>query len=139
MKILTESLNFSTKGMTDIINITEELEHLLDDSKLKEGNMTVFCPGSTAAITTIEYEPGLIRDLPEFLDEIIPQDRSYHHDETWGDNNGYAHLRSALFKTSLTVPFIHSKLILGTWQQVIFIDFDNRSRERNLVVQLIGE
>jgi secondary thiamine-phosphate synthase enzyme len=100
--------------------------------------MTIFVSGSTAGITTIEYEPGLLRDLPEFFEGIIPMKKSYHHDQTWHDGNGYAHLRSSLIKPFFTVPFQAGRLLLGTWQQIVFIDFDNRPRQRKLVVQMIG-
>jgi secondary thiamine-phosphate synthase enzyme len=139
MNIITRTTTVSTKGFTDTLNITEQLADILEESGFREGSLTVFCPGSTGGITTIEYEPGLLHDLPELLEELIPMKRSYHHDRTWGDANGYAHLRSALIKTSLTVPFTKGRLMLGTWQQVVFLDFDNRPRERELVVQLIGE
>jgi secondary thiamine-phosphate synthase enzyme len=139
MKIVTQTARFSTKGATDIIDITDQLNAILEESDLAEGSLTVFCPGSTGGITTIEYEPGLLRDVPELLEQLIPSRKSYHHDRTWGDANGYAHLRSALIKTSLTIPFVKGRLTLGTWQQVVFLDFDNRPRQRELVVQLMGE
>jgi secondary thiamine-phosphate synthase enzyme len=139
MKIMSRNVKISTQGMTDIVNITDELAAILEESGMREGSMTVFCPGSTGGITTIEFEPGLLRDLPEFLEQLIPMKKSYHHDRTWGDANGYAHLRSALIKTGLTIPFLNGALTLGTWQQVVLLDFDNRPRERHLVVQLIGE
>jgi secondary thiamine-phosphate synthase enzyme len=100
--------------------------------------MTVFVPGSTAGITNIEYEPGLLKDLPDFLEKILPSNQSYEHDNTWHDGNGYAHLRSALLKPSMTIPFADGKLLLGTWQQIILLDFDNRPRQRTVVIQLIG-
>ena len=96
-------------------------------------------PGSTAGITTVEYEPGLLKDIPEFFENIIPSKNTYHHDETWHDGNGYAHVRASLQGASFTVPFQNSKLLLGTWQQIILIDFDNRSRSRKIIVQLTGE
>lgn len=139
MMVDTRTINFSTKGMTDIIDITGQVANAVEKSKIKSGIACVFVPGSTGGITTIEYEPGLLKDIPEILDKIIPTGKTYHHDATWGDGNGFSHLRSALIKTSLTVPFVDKKLMLGTWQQIIFLDFDNRSRKRKLVVQLIGE
>jgi secondary thiamine-phosphate synthase enzyme len=108
-------------------------------SGLKNGLVTVFCPSSTSAVTTIEYEPGCLSDLRRLFDEIIHPDRPYAHDAAWGDGNGHSHVRAALLKASLSVPFVNGKMTLGTWQQVIYIDFDNRPRRRELMVQLIGE
>ncbi len=139
MEILTEELELQTRGFTDIIDITPQVSDLLQKHQFQEGQVTIFVPGSTGALTTIEYEPGLLRDLPEFLEQIIPMRKSYHHDNTWHDGNGYAHLRAALLKPSLTVPFRKGRLLLGTWQQIIFLDFDNRSRHRRLIVQFIGK
>ena len=139
MKVLTFSLERQTQGLTSIFDITSEVIDYLTQSGISDGLVTVFVPGSTAAITTIEYEPGLLKDLPEFLEKIIPQNKSYHHDKTWGDGNGYAHLRAALLGPSLSVPVQNERMILGTWQQIILIDFDNRPRMRNIVVQIIGE
>ena len=139
MTIITTQINISTKGFNDIINITPDIESHLRKSRLSQGQVTAFIGGSTGGITTIEYEPGLIQDLPEALEKIAPMKKSYHHDRTWGDGNGYAHIRSALVGTSLTVPFAEGKLLLGTWQQVVFIDFDNRPRSRKIILQFMGE
>ncbi len=139
MEILTREIRLETRGFTDIIDITPQVSSLLSDIGLQEGQVTIFVPGSTGGVTTIEYEPGLLRDLPEFLEQIIPMTHSYHHDNTWHDGNGYAHLRAALIKPSLTVPFVRGQLTLGTWQQIIFIDFDNRKRTRKLIVQFMGK
>ncbi|MCP2519296.1 secondary thiamine-phosphate synthase enzyme YjbQ [SCandidatus Aminicenantes bacterium Aminicenantia_JdfR_composite] len=139
MKVITESINFSTKGFSDIKDITSMINNKIKDSKLRKGIVTVFVPGSTGGLTTMEYEPGLIKDLKNLLDKIIPSNIPYFHDETWGDGNGFSHLRASLIGPSLTVPFSDGRLLLGTWQQIIFIDFDNRPRSRNLIVQLIGE
>ena len=139
MTIITTRINISTKGFNDIIDITAEIESHLRKCKLNQGQVTAFISGSTGGITTIEYEPGLIQDLPEALEKIAPMKKSYHHDRTWGDGNGYAHIRSALVGTSLTVPFAEGKLLLGTWQQVVFIDFDNRPRSRKIILQFMGE
>ncbi len=111
----------------------------LNSSGLKYGNATVFVVGSTASISTIEYEPGLKKDLPEILEKFIPSKKQYHHNATWGDHNGHSHLRSTLFGCSQTIPFTNGELLLGTWQQVILIDFDERPRTRKVVIQLIGE
>ena len=108
-------------------------------SGLHQGIVTVFCPSSTSGVTTIEYEPGCVADLHRMFDELVPSDRPYQHDQTWGDANGYSHMRAALLKASLTIPFVNGKLTLGTWQQIIYVDFDNRPRQRELVVQIMGE
>lgn len=138
MRIETKSISLKTKGHNEIIDITSDISRLLAESSMKEGNVLVFVPGATGGITTIEYEPGLIQDYPEFFEKIIPSNMVYHHDETWNDANGYAHVRAALQGPSLTVPFSQSKLLLGTWQQIIFVDFDNRSRNRNIIAQFTG-
>lgn len=138
MDIYTEYLSLQSRGFNDIIDISSRLNEILHDSGFTEGQMTIFVSGSTAGLTTIEYEPGLLRDLPEFFEGIIPMKKSYHHDQTWHDGNGYAHLRSSLIKPFFTVPFQAGRLLLGTWQQIVFIDFDNRPRQRKLVVQMIG-
>ncbi len=138
MELLTEEIFVSTKGFNDIIDITHQVNDIIQNHKFEEGQITIFVSGSTGGLTTIEYEPGLLEDLPEFFESIIPMKKQYHHDRTWHDGNGYAHLRAALIKPSLTVPFKSSRLLLGTWQQIIFIDFDNRARNRKLTAQLIG-
>jgi secondary thiamine-phosphate synthase enzyme len=138
MEIITENISLKTKGFTDIIDLTPSLKELLQEQRFLNGQMTVFVPGSTAGITNIEYEPGLLKDLPDFLEKILPSNKFYEHDNTWHDGNGYAHLRSALLKPSMTIPFTDGKLLLGTWQQIILLDFDNRPRQRTVVIQLIG-
>jgi secondary thiamine-phosphate synthase enzyme len=138
LEITTREINIQTKGFTHIIDITPILDNLIQEINLYEGQVTIFVSGSTGGLTTIEFEPGLLKDLPEFLESIIPQTKRYEHDKTWHDGNGYAHLRSSLIKTSITVPFNKKRLLLGTWQQIIFIDFDNRPRQRKLIVQFIG-
>lgn len=139
MKIITENHSFNTKGDCDIINLSDALYASFEKSRLKNGNITVFVVGSTASISTIEYEPGLKKDLPEILEKFIPSGKKYHHNNTWGDHNGHAHLRSTLFGCSQTIPFVNGELLLGTWQQVILIDFDERPRTRKVVFQFIGE
>ncbi len=138
VEISTQEIHLHTKGFTHIIDITPYLQELLIETGFKEGQVTVFVPGSTGGLTTIEYEPGLLKDLPEFLENIIPQNKHYEHDKTWHDGNGYAHLRSALIKPTFTIPFKEKRLLLGTWQQLVFIDFDNRSRNRRLIAQFFG-
>jgi len=139
MKIKTETISLSTQGFTDMVDLTGRLEKLVKTAKMTEGQMTVFIPGSTGGVTTIEYEPGLQQDLPEMLEKIAPMNAPYLHNETWHDGNGASHLRSALIGPSLTIPFTKARLTLGTWQQVILLDFDNRPRDRTVIVQLIGE
>lgn len=139
MKIITETHFFNTKGDCDIVNLTDVLLESLSKSALKSGNITVFVVGSTASVSTIEYEPGLRKDLPEMLEKFIPTGKKYHHNSTWGDHNGHAHLRSTLFGCSQTIPFVNGELLLGTWQQVILIDFDERPRNRKVIFQFIGE
>ncbi len=139
MKVLTDRLAFSTKGFNDIINITDDARKFITKNDLKEGQLLLFIDGSTAAITTLEYEPGLIKDLPEFFEKFAPMHQRYHHDETWHDGNGYAHLRSALVGPSFTVPVVNGRLVLGTWQQIILLDFDNSPRQRGVVAQFTGE
>jgi secondary thiamine-phosphate synthase enzyme len=138
MDILTESFTVSTKGFNDIIDITDSVQEKVNLSGFLEGNALVFVPGATAGITTIEYEPGLIKDYPEFMEKIVPSDKNYHHDMTWHDGNGFSHIRASLQGASFTVPFMNGQLILGTWQQIILVDFDNKSRTRKVVTQFIG-
>ncbi len=139
MEVKTLSFHVNSKGNTDIIDITDSVQSKLKESGLKNGNVLIFAPGSTAGISTIENEPGLMQDYPEFFERIIPVNAKYHHDETWHDGNGHAHVRASLQGASFTVPFSDRKLLLGTWQQIILIDFDNRSRKRNVITQFIGE
>ena len=137
--IVQKKLSISSKGYTDIIDITPNLRKYVREANVDNGNILIFVCGSTGSLTTIEYEPGLLKDLPELLDKIIPMNIPYHHDNTWHDGNGYAHLRASLMGPSITIPFVDKELQLGTWQQVIFIDFDNRPRRRQLHVQIYGE
>ena len=139
MKVLSDTLSFSTGGFNDMIDITSEVAHKLTENGLKDGTVTLFVPGSTAGFTTIEYESGLIKDFTELMEKIIPSAVTYQHDARWGDGNGFSHVRASLLGPSLTVPFNDGQLTLGTWQQIIFIDFDNRSRSRTVALQFIGE
>ncbi len=139
MRIVQDAITVSTRGHNDIKDLTPEVEHRLQASGLKEGQVLVFIQGSTAGVTTIEYEPGLVQDLSELLEKIVPGNRSYHHDQRWGDANGFSHLRASLIGPSLQVPFTGGRLRLGTWQQIILIDFDNRPRSRNILLQFVGE
>ena len=138
MQILNEKISLNTKGSGDLINITEELHRLLDRSSLTDGNMLVFVSGSTAGIVTFEYEPGMIADIKEFYEKLAPSASHYHHDDTWGDANGFSHVRGTFTGPSLSIPFQDGKLLLGTWQQVVLAEFDNRPRQREVIVQLMG-
>ena len=138
MSVITGTLELRTRGDADIHDITAEVTDLLRQSGLRNGILTVFTPSSTSAITTIEYESGCLRDLRRLFDEIAPPEREYAHNARWGDGNGHAHLRAALLGASFSVPFVDGKPTLGTWQQIIFVDFDNRPRHRRLVVQMVG-
>ena len=139
MKIVNKNIKLNTRGSGDLLNITQELSQLLKSSKLKRGSLIVFVIGSTAAITSFEFEPGLIKDVQDLYEKLIPSNKHYEHDETWGDANGFSHLRAALQGPSLTIPFEDNQLMLGTWQQVVLAEFDNRPRKRQLIVQMIGE
>jgi secondary thiamine-phosphate synthase enzyme len=139
MQIIQRSIVRETRASGDFLDITGELGGLLGESGLSSGTMTVFVGGSTAGITTFEYEPGLLRDVAEFFDKIAPQKSRYHHDDTWGDANGYSHIRAMLTGPSLVIPFHQGRLKLGTWQQVVLAEFDNRPRRREVFVTLMGE
>lgn len=139
MPVKTYHLSFSTRGNADMLDITPQIVKTVDESGLQDGIATIFCPSSTSALTTIEYEPGCLKDLRQLFDEILPESKYYAHNERWGDGNGHSHARAALLKASLTVPFAAKTLTLGTWQQIIYVDFDNRSRQRQVVVQIMGE
>ncbi len=138
MKVLTEEIIKETNGNCDIINITNEVTDIISRSKMNKGTCLVFSIGSTASISTLEFEPGLLKDIPKVLEKLIPQYQKYQHNETWGDNNGHAHIRSSLFGTSFTFPFINGEPMLGTWQQIVLIDFDDRKRTRRVIIQLTG-
>jgi len=129
--------SIKTRGFTDIIDITTQVSKAVKESKVKDGICLISSPGSTCGITTIEYEPELLKDFKEFLEKIIPSDKEYHHDSVWREKNGFSHLRSALIKPFLAVPIEEEKLVLGTWQQLVLIDFDNRPREREIMVKII--
>ncbi len=139
MPTKTEKFSLSTKGFTDIHDLTPQVSAALKKVGLKNGIVTVFVSGSTAGVTTIEYEPGLLKDLPAAFEKLAPMNIRYHHDDTWGDGNGYAHVRAALLGPSLVVPFESGNLLLGTWQQIVLIDFDNRPRRREVLLQFMGE
>lgn len=139
MAVKTFSLSLNTRGDADIHDITDAIAKQVAQSGIKNGTVTVFCPSATSALTTIEYESGALNDLKRLFDEIIPQGREYAHNARWHDGNGHSHVRAALLGPSITIPFVNGDLTLGTWQQVIYIDFDNRPRKRELVLQVMGE
>jgi len=137
--VKTVEIKLNTKGDGDIIDITSSAQDAVKKSGITSGTVTAFVSGSTAGITTLEYEPGLRKDLPQLLEKLIPSKAVYHHDETWHDGNGFSHLRSAIIGTDLTVPFVDGELLLGQWQQIVFCEFDNRPRARKVVFQIVGE
>jgi secondary thiamine-phosphate synthase enzyme len=137
--IATDTIVLNTKGFTDVIDITGRVTKIVGQSGVQNGLATIFCSGSTGGITTIEFESGVINDLKKAIEKIVPSNISYEHDKRWGDGNGFSHVRAALMKPFLTIPVVKSKLALGTWQQIVFMDFDNRERDRKIVVQIIGE
>ena len=137
--VVTSELELQTEGNCDIVDITSQVKDAVTKSGVRDGTVTVFCPGSTGSLSTIEYEPGALHDLERVLDELAPPDRDYRHHLRWGDDNGHSHIRSALMGPSLTVPVVDGSLTLGTWQQIVFLDFDTRPRSRHLIVQIMGE
>ena len=139
MKVLSNTIQLHSEGEGDIIDMTAQLANIVKESKIKNGIATIFVSGSTAAITTIEYEPGLVHDFPEMLSRIVPKDMEYEHDSTWHDGNGHSHVRSSLIGPSITIPIIHGKLTLGTWQQVVLLEMDTKSRNRTIILQIMGE
>jgi secondary thiamine-phosphate synthase enzyme len=139
MRVLNAIITEKTAGFCDIIDITAKVREHLEKESIQNGLATLFVSGSTAALTTIEHEPGLIQGLKEFVEKIVPSDRRYHHDDRWGDDNGFSHLRASLFGPSLAIPIEHGQLRLGTWQQIVLLDFDNRARTREITVQFMGE
>jgi secondary thiamine-phosphate synthase enzyme len=137
--VITQELHLHTQGNCDVQDITPQVERAVRDSGLQAGIATVFCPGATGGLTTIEYESGVVADLQQVLDEIVPPDRDYRHHLRWGDDNGHSHVRAALIGPSLSVPFVEGRLTLGTWQQIVFLDLDTHPRSRRLVLQILGE
>ncbi len=135
----TDKIVENTSGFCDIIDITTKLKAVIGNKRVQNGLATLWVAGSTAALTTIEYEPGLIQDLKDLLDKLIPPNKRYHHDARWSDDNGFSHLRASLFGPSLALPISDGRPSLGAWQQVVLLDFDNRPRTREIVVQVLGE
>jgi secondary thiamine-phosphate synthase enzyme len=139
MPVKTFSLPLTSRGNAEVHEITDQIAKHVVLSELKNGTVTIFCPSSTSGVTTIEYEPGAVSDLKRLFDEIIPSNREYAHNARWDDGNGHSHVRASLLGPSLTIPFVNGSLTLGTWQQIIYMDFDNKPRRRELILQVIGE
>jgi secondary thiamine-phosphate synthase enzyme len=139
MPVASGSIKISTKGKDDVVDITSKVADIVSGSKIKSGLANVFVSGSTASVTTIEYEPGLIKDIKKLGERIAPSDEDYAHNDTWGDGNGHSHIRASVIGPSLTVPFSGGKLMLGTWQQIVVVDHDTRERSRQIAVQIVGE
>ena len=139
MKVVSDTIKLQTEGEGDMIDMTSQLSNIVKESKIKNGTVTIFVSGSTAAVTTIEYESGLIHDFPVMLSRLVPKDIEYEHDNTWHDGNGHSHVRSSLIGPSITIPVIHGKLTLGTWQQVVLLEMDTRSRNRTVILQIMGK
>ncbi|MBI2854157.1 MAG: YjbQ family protein [Chloroflexi bacterium] len=137
--VVTKRISVHTQGDGDILDITGRVVQAVHDSGVESGTATVFVAGSTAGVTTIEYEPGLLADFKAMWERAVPKGMQYQHDRAWGDGNGHSHVRASLLGPSLTVPFTNRSLLLGTWQQIVLVDFDNRPRARDLVVQIMGE
>ncbi len=138
MSVVTEELHFDTEGEVEIIDITERVNSKLRESNIADGVVTIFVPGSTGAVTTIEYEPGLLHDLPAALERLFPKGIRYEHELRWHDGNGHSHVRASFLGPSLTVPFRNNKMLLGTWQQVVFVELDNKRRSRRIILQILG-
>jgi secondary thiamine-phosphate synthase enzyme len=139
MQVKLNHIFLTTQGNTDILDITQKISECIQSSTLMNGLVTIFCPSSTSGVTTIEYEPGVLQDLIKIFNEIVPRENCYQHDEAWHDGNGHSHVRAALLKASITIPLADGRMTLGTWQQIVFIDFDTRPRKREIIVQIIGE
>ncbi len=139
MSVITRTITVSSNGEDDMIDITRQIEEAIKATMLRDGIVAIFVSGSTAAVTTIEYEPGLKKDFPKMLARIAPSEIKYEHDNTWHDGNGHSHVRASLIGPSLTVPFKNKGLMLGTWQQIVMLEMDTRPRDRKIVLQIIGE
>jgi secondary thiamine-phosphate synthase enzyme len=139
MPVETHTIALETQGNGNILDITGEVQECVRRSQITSGIVTIFSPSATSGLTSLEFEPGCVKDLQRLFNEIIPPDRGYAHNQRWGDGNGHSHARAALLKSSFTVPFIDRNLTLGTWQSLVFVDFDNRPRSRRLILQLLGD
>ncbi len=137
--VSTREISLETQGQCDIIDITQQVGHQIASTEVSHGTVTIFVAGSTAGVTTIEFESGVLSDFQDMWERSVPMNITYSHDRRWGDGNGYSHVRASLLGPSLVVPFSHQKLILGTWQQIILVDFDNRPRSRQIILQIMGE
>jgi len=137
--LITEAIERKTRGNGHILDVTGDVTRILESSGLEEGLVTVFVPGATGGVTTIEFESGLVADMERAFEQWAPQDIPYAHNERWGDGNGHSHVRAALLGPSLSIPFVEGRMILGTWQQIVVVDFDNHPRRRQIVVQVMGE
>ncbi len=137
--VINKKIGIKTKGDCDIIDVTDQIAEEISNSNIGSGIVTIFITGSTAGITTIEHESGLVSDFKNMWDRNVPSNMTYQHDQRWGDGNGYSHVRASLLGPSLTIPFVNKRMSLGTWQQIVVVDFDNRARSREIVVQLLGE
>lgn len=138
MKLFRKTIEVPSTSGTDIVDLTREVLAAVKESSIGDGQVLVFVPGSTGSVTTIEYESGVIQDLKEAIERLLPEGINYLHDKKWGDGNGYSHVRAALMKPSLTIPLVEGKPLLGTWQQVVLLDFDNRPRRRKVLLQVMG-
>lgn len=139
MKIINKEISIKTKGDTDVIDITSDVEAILNQTRLSNGSILLFVPGSTASLSTIEYEPNLLKDLKAALERVIPSKIHYAHTQTWQDDNGHAHIRATVMGPSMQIPFVKGKLQLGTWQQIVLLDFDTSPRDRRIIAQFMGE
>jgi secondary thiamine-phosphate synthase enzyme len=139
MTVACKRIQISTHGQGEMLNVTSEIAREVNNSGVNSGSVTVFIPGSTAGVTTIEFEPGLVTDMNDMWERIIPSDSTYEHNKAWGDGNGHSHVRASLLGPSITIPFINKRLTLGTWQQIVIIDFDARPRSREIILQIMGE
>lgn len=139
MTVACKRIQISTHGQGEMLNVTSEIAREVNNSGVNSGTVTVFIPGSTAGVTTIEYEPGLVSDMHEMWERVIPASSNYEHNKAWGDGNGHSHVRASLLGPSITIPFINKRLTLGTWQQIVIIDFDVRPRSREIILQIMGE
>jgi secondary thiamine-phosphate synthase enzyme len=139
MLVSTETISFMTEGFCHLVDITAATQDRVRQAGMTQGMAVVFVPGSTGAVLTMEFEDGLVHDFRQFMERLAPQDAPYEHDRRWGDGNGFSHIRAALMSASAVVPVVGGRLALGTWQQLLFVDFDNRKRQRSVIVQLLGE
>ena len=139
MTVTNRSIQLNSKGNCDISDITSDVAREISDSGISSGTVTIFITGSTAGVTTIEFEPGLLADFKDMWERVLPRNIPYQHDRAWGDGNGHSHVRASLLGASLTIPFVNKRLTLGTWQQIVIVDFDNRPRSREITIQIIGE